>query len=78
MPPFAMGRVPVKVMLGVVPPDDAMLPDAVTLVTQVAQVRVRPDDPNAVDPPPPKGPEVLMVTEEFCSWALPMVEDEMT
>ena len=78
MPPFAMGRVPVKVMLGVVPPDDAMLPDAVTDVTQVAQVRVRPDDPSAVEPPPPNGPLVLMVTDEFWSCALPMVDDEMT
>lgn len=78
VPPDAMGRVPVKVMLGVVPPDDAMFPDAVTEVTQVAQVSVKPADPNAVDPPPPKGPEVVMVTDEFCSCALPMVVDAMT
>ena len=73
-----MGRVPVKVMLGVVPPDEAMLPDAVTEVTHVAQVRVRPDAPNAVEPPPPRGPDVLMVTDEFWSWALPMVDEAIT
>ena len=73
-----MGRVPVKVMLGVVPPEDAMLPDAVTLVTQVVQVRVNPDDPKAVVPPPPKGPDALMVTDEFWSCALPMVDEAMT
>lgn len=78
VPPLAIGSTPVKVMFGVVPPEDAMLPDPVTVVTQVVQVSVSPADPSAVDPPPPKGPEVLMVTDEFCSWALPMVEDAMT
>jgi hypothetical protein len=33
VPPLATGRIPVKVMLGVVPPEEAMLPEPVTLVT---------------------------------------------
>ena len=34
VPPFATGRIPVKVMLGVVPPLEAMFPLPVTLVTE--------------------------------------------
>ena len=33
VPPFAVARVPVNVMLGVKPPEDAMFPEAVTAVT---------------------------------------------
>ena len=73
-----MGSVPVKVMLGVVPPDEAMLPDAVTEVTQVEQVRVSAVPPNETAPPPANGPLVLTVTLEFWSWALPMVDEAMT
>jgi len=39
VPPLAIGRVPVKVISGAVPPLDAMFPEPVTVVTQVVQVK---------------------------------------
>lgn len=63
VPPLEIGITPVTVMLGVVPPEEAMLPEPVTAVTHVVQVMlgvVPPDDaigPVAVtavtEPPPP-------------------------
>src|SRR5689334_16792495 len=41
------------------------------VVKQVAQVRVS-EPPRATEPPPPKGPEVFIVREEFTNSALPI------
>ena len=43
----------------------------------MAQERVR-EPPRETLPPPERGPLVLRVKEEFCSWALPIVEEAMT
>ena len=38
VPPFAVASVPVNVMLGVKPPEEAMFPEAVTAVTAAVGV----------------------------------------
>src|SRR5579859_5051052 len=68
VPPLAMGTVPVRLMLGLLPPLEAKGADAPTLSTPVLlKVRV---PPSANVPPPLKPEPVFTVAEEFCNMAL--------